>query len=38
MGRSTHKARFYGLFCFYLRIKKDNFKKLLGRVWGEGKK
>nr|DAT82998.1 MAG TPA: hypothetical protein [Caudoviricetes sp.] len=33
---SEKKARFYGLFCFYLRIKKDNFKKLLGRIWGEG--
>nr|DAS42445.1 MAG TPA: hypothetical protein [Caudoviricetes sp.] len=33
---SEKKARFYGLFCFSFRIKKDNFKNYLGRVWGEG--
>jgi len=32
---SRQKARKIGLFYFYFMIKKDNFKKLLGRVWGE---
>ena len=32
---SEKKARLYGLFYFYFWIKKDNFKNLLGRGWGE---
>jgi len=32
---SEKKARFSGLFCFSFRIKKDNFKNYLGRVWGK---
>ncbi|MFS9215975.1 hypothetical protein [Streptococcus infantis] len=30
------KVRIYGLFWFFFRIKKDNFKNLLGQVWGGG--
>ena len=33
---SEKKVRIYGLFWFFFRIKKDNFKNLLGRVWGGG--
>ena len=27
------KARKIGLFYFFLRINKDNFENLLGRIW-----